>query len=518
MSEEIQQETITCKKCKEEFIPILIKLNTLSKNCEECRKKICGYVKQCLVEDCKTSPSFNFPQEKKPIYCKKHSKDGMVNIKSKKCIEEDCLNRAIYTENGEGKAVVYCHIHKKEVSKSVRNINCLKDDCNKRRLYNFPNEKLAIYCEEHHIEGMIKMNKVRRNLCKFPDCEKTGSFRLKDETGLYCVKHKTEDMISKNRSFKKCIITDCNQKADFNKPSLKAMYCKDHCDEETMINVRKTYCKEEGCFKFPNFNLPGNKSGIYCVAHKKENMIDVKNKKCIEPDCPKKAICNYEGKTPGLYCTKHCLDGMIDVHNPRCLTEGCMQFAYMSKYCARCFYWNFPDHQKSKHIKLKENEVVKFIKLDFEDLNIIYDKQIIGDKLCINVRPDALIHLNEHSIIVEIDEHAHRRYDSQCEISRTHRIHEALDRNVIFIRFNPDNYIDKNKKQIPSCFVIDRAIGLTTIRKPQQKNWEHRLEILKQAIQKAIDNPPELPIEEVFLFYDGFDGNVQKSKLTESEQ
>jgi hypothetical protein len=505
-----------CANCKKSFIPTLVRPNLYAKNCEACREYVRNSKAKCLEECCKKFAAFGFLDVKKKLYCGEHSKDGMISLKNPICIHPDCKKAAYFNETGKGRAL-YCNNHKNPEDINTNKRFCIVEGCGKTCKFGDKDSKFLKYCGEHASDE-LKALKFGDNICKHPDCKKLGKYNFMGEKrGLYCFSH-IPDKKMVNVKVKSCIFEDCFTKASYNIPSCKSpLYCKKHRDEKTMVNVTFQHCAEEGCYVKPQFNFEGNPI-LYCGVHKKEGMINVKMNRCLGENCNKIAICNYEGKTPGLYCTKHCLDGMIDVHNPRCLTEGCMQFAYMSKYCARCFYWNFPDHQKSKHIKLKENEVVKFIKLNFEDLNIIYDKQIIGDKLCINVRPDALIHLNEHSIIVEIDEHAHRRYDSQCEISRTHRIHEALNRNVIFIRFNPDNYIDKNKKQIPSCFVIDRAIGLTTIRKPQQKNWEHRLEILKKAIQKAIYKPPELPIEEVFLFYDGFDANIQKSKLTEIEE
>ena len=45
-----------------------------------------------------------------------------------------------------------------------------------------------------------------------------------------------------------------------------------------MVNVNGKKCKEKNCNKRPNFNLPGEKIGIYCSEHKKEGMINIKKK------------------------------------------------------------------------------------------------------------------------------------------------------------------------------------------------------------------------------------------------
>ena len=50
----------------------------------------------------------------------------------------------------------------------------------------------------------------------------------------------------------------------------------------------------------------------------------------------------------------------------------------------------------------------------------------------------------DHIIIVEIDENAHINYDSSCENKRLMELSQDLGfRPIVFIRFNPDDYIDK---------------------------------------------------------------------------
>ena len=45
--------------------------------------------KYCMHENCTISPSYNLPTEKTPIYCKKHIKENMIDVRSKRCIYED---------------------------------------------------------------------------------------------------------------------------------------------------------------------------------------------------------------------------------------------------------------------------------------------------------------------------------------------------------------------------------------------------------------------------------------------
>jgi hypothetical protein len=55
-------------------------------------------------------------------------------------------------------------------------------------------------------------------------------------------------------------------------------------------------------------------------------------------------------------------------------------------------------------------------------------------------------------------------------------------RPCIFIRFNPDTYIDKNNKKIQSCFVIKKDTGKVEIR--CEKELDRRMNELKKEIEK----------------------------------
>ena len=73
-------------------------------------------------------------------------------------------------------------------------------------------------------------------------------------------------------------------------------------------------------------------------------------------------------------------------------------------------------------------------------------------------------------------------------------------RPVVFIRFNPDDYIDKNKTKVKSCWSITKQTGLVKI--DNKKKWEERLNVLKNQVQYWIDNKTEKTVETVHLYYD----------------
>jgi hypothetical protein len=132
---------------------------------------------------------------------------------------------------------------------------------------------------------------------------------------------------------------------------------------------------------------------------------------------------------------------------------------------------------------------------------MITDKCLIGDGLCLKSRPDILIHLNNHSIIIEIDENQHKFYNPICDEARINNIQEALNRPIIIIRFNPDAYTDKGKI-IKSCFKDDVNTGLKTIPKNKLDDWNNRLAVLKNIINDNLEYLNDEPIKIIKLFYD----------------
>ena len=75
-------------------------------------------------------------------------------------------------------------------------------------------------------------------------------------------------------------------------------------------------------------------------------------------------------------------------------------------------------------------------------------------------------------------------------------------RPIIFIRFNPDDYLDNNKK-ITSCFGVNEH-GICCVKKSKKREWNERLNILKDTVNYWIDekNKTNKTIEVVELFYD----------------
>jgi len=106
-------------------------------------------------------------------------------------------------------------------------------------------------------------------------------------------------------------------------------------------------------------------------------------------------------------------------------------------------------------------------------------------------------------IIIEIDENQHIDYDCSCENKRIMEISQDLGhRPIVFIRFNPDDYID-NGKNITSCW-NNNKLGICTVKNSKQNEWSNRLNVLDKTINYWINpnNITDKIVEIIQLYYD----------------
>ena len=435
-----------------DFITLHLDLVNLNVNKKKSR--------ECLNKNCNKRASFNFKSYKeinirKFIYCKTHKLNNMIDIISKKCI-----------------------------------------NCNdKQPAFNYKDEETVLYCGDCKLNDMINIKSKKCINCNI----KIPNFNYKDEeTVLYCGDCKLNNMI--NIKSKKCI--NCNIKIpNFNyKDEKNALYCGD-CKLENMLNI-----KDKKCFncniKYPVFNYKDEKIALYCGDCKLDNMINIKANKCIVCKV-KRPTFNFTNKKNALYCGDCKLENMIDICNKKCKTNLCniqVQNKYKG-YCLRCFIHNFPESKIIRDYGTREAKVTEFIKKEFSDLNITYNKTIDGG--CSKNRPDIFIDCLTHSVIIEVDENQHKdkSYTPKCEIQRVNNLFTDLaDRPIIFIRFNPDSYTNSKNKLIKSCFEYTEDKGLPKANKTLQP----RLNKLKEEVDKNIKLFPNTEITTIKLFYDGY--------------
>ena len=194
------------------------------------------------------------------------------------------------------------------------------------------------------------------------------------------------------------------------------------------------------------------------------------------------------------YCKK--CGGTQLCKSDNCETKAIKKY---NGYCLPCCIQVCPEIQVSRNYKTKERDVVDRITQTFTGFTWVADKKIQDG--CSLRRPDLLLDMGSHIVIVEIDENKHTDYDCSCEHKRLMQISQDLQhRPIAFIRFNPDAYTTPDGVLIKSCWRLNKQ-GVMLIVKNKQKEWEERRETLKQQIKYWIDNPTEKTIEIVELFY-----------------
>jgi hypothetical protein len=303
------------------------------------------------------------------------------------------------------------------------------------------------------------------------------------------------------RKQKQCFHNGCEKQPNYNYPNEKvAIFCKDHSLPD-MKNIVSKICNHDGCEIRPSYNYLNETSPIFCREHKLIDMKDIVNKLCTHDGCEKQPVYNYPNETVAIFCNDHLLPDMKNVIAKQCKTNLCDTRVSNPKYeghCLRCFMYLFPDKPVSRNYKTKETFISNFIKESFPNNEWIFDKTIVNGTS--RRRPDILLELNNYNIIIEVDENQHRDYDITCENKRTMEIFRDLgNRNIVFIRFNPDDYLD-NDKNITSCWGINKQ-GICVVKKSKTKEWDNRLNELKKQIEYWIVNTPDKEVEVIQLFY-----------------
>ena len=282
----------------------------------------------------------------------------------------------------------------------------------------------------------------------------------------------------------------------------QARFCVVH-KEEGMIDVKSKRCEHDGCETMPAYNYEGEKQRRFCVVHKEEGMIDIKSKRCEHDGCGTIPVYNYEGEKQARFCVVHKEEGMINVKNKRCKTTLC-EIQPSNKtykgYCLRCFMFTFPDQPNARNYKTKERAVADIVLENFSDVDWIADKVVVGG--CSRRRPDLFLDLGDQVIVIEVDENQHQDYDCSCENKRLMEISQDVGhRNIIFIRFNPDDYIRADGTTVTSCWG-QNGKGVCEVKKKKKDEWAERTRVLLDTIAYWSEHRTNKMIEVVQLWFD----------------
>ena len=303
-----------------------------------------------------------------------------------------------------------------------------------------------------------------------------------------------------------CKECDCSSLCKHKKQKSRCKECggSSLCKHE----IIKSYCKECGGSSLCKHEI----IKAQCKECGGSSICEHGKRKAVCKECGGTSICEH-GKIKS-YC-KECGGSAICKHGRQkttckecggsalCKSSWCETYGNpkYEHYCLACFV-NNPENQNkpnTRNYKTKEKEVVNQIKQTFTNFTWVSDKKVQDG--CSRRRPDLLLDMGTHIIIVEVDENKHTDYDCSCENKRLMELSQDLQhRPIIFIRFNPDDYTNQEGILVKSCWKLNK-LGVIQIMKSKEKEWEERINTLKQQIQYWIDNSTNKTIEIIQLFY-----------------
>jgi hypothetical protein len=473
----------------------------------------------CDYPDCQKTASFNVPSNKTPRYCASHKEAEMINVKTRRCQSQICMTQAFFNLPGMSPAL-FCNSHKHfGMVNVIVNKSCKHPDCNKRPNFNKPGLRVGLYCLTHKENGMVNITKYG---CQYPDCDLTASYNTPETNRpAYCAAHRSEHMINvskpkcehgktkskckdcggsalckHDRERSLCVECGGNRTCPHKKLRDKCFECggSSACEH----GIQRSHCKLCGGSQICIHGLQRRTcrecdGSEFCVHN-------IRRSRCRT--CDGSAYCEHETRKD------HCR--ICDAAGFRrrflCKNEWCdiRKNKKYKGYCRTCFMYAFPNEPVARNYKIKERHVVDHVKSCFPDFTWTCDKRYdFAPKDCASRRrPDMFVHFGTHVLIVEIDENQHKAYGTSCDNKRVCDLYQDFGHApLVFIRFNPDAYIDANGKNITSCFGTNDT-GTCVVKKSKIREWDARLRVLSETITKYTECTNDRSISQEHLFYD----------------
>ena len=286
-----------------------------------------------------------------------------------------------------------------------------------------------------------------------------------------------------------CDFEECGEKSKYGVKQSKVSRCKDH-KEEGMVTHSGEYCKhnrrQQRCKQCKGVSIcEHNKIRSQCKDCKGSQICEHNRERGRCKQCKGSQICEHnrergnckqckgsqicEHNKRRIYCKK-CKGSQICKHNrrrekcwqcnpesnyfcirrydngTRCIKEKRAKSKY-DNYCTTCFVELFPEDDRSKTAFLAREELntKRYLDTEFSG-TFIYNRQLFianKDNTCTPHRRfiDFQTTIGTYVFCIEVDENQHKNYDPIDEEERIMQIYENANRKLIFIRFNPDNYI-----------------------------------------------------------------------------
>jgi hypothetical protein len=377
-------------------------------------------------------------------------------------------------------------------------------------------------------------------LCEVETCRFRASFAPTHESTkpCRCADHKLSTDI--NWEKKTCATENCDKKPSFAPPGDPAVRCKT-CRIEGDVDVNNKKCDKCKTRQAAAIVAGRETEGMrYCLTCAKEMGFSYRNGRSPHCACGRSAMFD-EPDTPvnSVRFCGQCRDPSkhIDIkHESRtcvacCTTRG-SRVHDGHLWCQGCFVKTFPHIPTLRNYKTKQGGVEDFLKERFGDkITMRYDQKIErivpeaasagagggfvhqefeDERPCASSgrKPDVLIDMGEWVVIVEVDEGQHKQdsYKSSCENKRTMQIFDDLGRRpTVFIRFNPDNYVDAAGNRVQSPWTVDGRTGSALhVSAENRPVWQTRLDTLAVTLEHAMKTRPMKDISTVFLYFDGY--------------
>lgn len=370
--------------------------------------------------------------------------------------------------------------------------------------------------------GSICIHNKHKSICK--DC-KGSSICKHNKMKQYCKECKGSSICQHNKIKNTCKECKGSSICQHNRMKSKCKECggSSICEHDRIKSVckecgggsicehqkQKSHCKECG----GNSICEHNRMKQHCKECGGASICEHNRIKSTCKECGGTSICQHgKSKFKCKVCkgTSICQHGKEKPYCSECggsaLCINCKLVRKSKKYdnhCLRCFIYLFPDKPAIRNYKTKETATSKFVTENFPNFTWNIDKKI--EDGCSRKRPDLMCDLGYQVLIVEVDENQHDTYDCSCENKRIMQISQDIGhRPLIFIRFNPDDYLNCSGNNVSSCWTTTAKTGIIKIKNNKIDEWNTRLNLLKETIEYWTneENKTEKTVETIQLFYD----------------
>ena len=251
-----------------------------------------------------------------------------------------------------------------------------------------------------------------------------------------------------------------------------------------------------------SYGDPKIKKVTHCAKHKPVGYVDLSNKMCA--GCNKKIPkFGLDRSKPATHCRSCKSEDMVDVCHSVCVSEHCDTRPPLEYdgYCTHCFRNLFPLDPRTQNIRAKTREIAvrDFLVERYGDA-FVHNQSLFTSCECDHRRSvDFRRIVGGTMLAVEVDEGQHKgqSYRDDAE-ARYNDLAVAFGGKWVFIRFNPDSYIDARGRRIKGFFDAKGARRSSEIARRMQA----LAECIDEQIKRIERGENDELLEEIFLFYD----------------